>query len=249
MSLKNKVAIVTGASAGIGEAIAKKLAQEGANVAIVGRNQANLKKVLEACSAIGGQPITITADVTKEDDAKRIIKETLDKYGKIDILVNNAGAGDDPKCLLADSTMTTFREIMKTNIDAVVNLTHLAANHLIQTKGNIVNISSVKVVMAKYFAYGVSKAALDHFTKCAALELAPHEVRVNSVNPGPVKTNNRPESYKTALNRLCYAEEVADLVAFLASDTAKSITGALMVIDGGTALQPLPADFENAEAK
>lgn len=253
MSLVNKIAAVTGASSGIGAAIALKLTQEGARVAIIGRNESKLKNVSNTCEKHGVKPLTIIADVSKDADAKKIVSETLNFFGKLDILVNNAGIGGLSN-ILDEITIDTFDKVMSTNLRAPVYMTHLAAKHLINTKGNIVNISSVtalRVLSRNSYAYSTSKAALDHFTRCIALELAPKGVRVNGVNPGPVKTDIIEnmgvreeiqgriwESMRktTALGRIAEPEEIADLVAFLVSDRARGITGSSIVTDNGAAV-------------
>ncbi|XP_047029792.1 uncharacterized oxidoreductase TM_0325-like [Helicoverpa zea] len=249
MSFLNKVVIVTGSSSGIGAAIAIKFAEEGAKVAIVGRNQEKLNNVAKKC----GKPLMLVADVTKEEDAKRIVDETVKVFGKLDVLVNNAGIGGGSS-ITADNAMEIFDKVMNTNLRAPVYLTHLAAPHLVKTKGNIVNISSVaalKILMPEVFAYSASKAALDHFSRAVALELASSGVRVNTVNPGPVKTDiienmglsetDQAATFKhmedmTALKRISDSEEIGDLVLFLASDKAKAITGSSYVSDNGMLL-------------
>ncbi|XP_021184490.3 uncharacterized oxidoreductase YxbG [Helicoverpa armigera] len=246
MSFQDKVVIVTGSSSGIGAAIAVKFAEEGAKVAIVGRNQEKLNNVAKKC----GKPLVLVADVTKDEDAKRIVDETVKVYGKIDILVNNAGIGGSAG-IQAEYAMAVFDKVMATNLRSVVYITHLAAPHLVKTKGNIINISSVaalRVFSKESFAYSTSKAALDHFSRAIALELASSGVRVNTVNPGPVLTDiieNMGASKEqveagfkrmqnlTALNRISEPEEIGDLVLFLASDKAKAITGSTFVTDNG----------------
>ncbi|KAJ8721915.1 hypothetical protein PYW08_004317 [Mythimna loreyi] len=247
MSFLNKVALVTGASSGIGAAIATKFAEKGAQVAIVGRNKQKLENIAKQC----GNPLVVAADVTKDEDAKRIISETVKQFGKLDILINNAGIGERAS-ILSKNAMETFDKVMTTNLRSVVYLTNLAAPHLVKTKGNIVNISSVaalRTVGRGYFSYCTSKAALDHFSRSIAQELAESGVRVNIVNPGPVRTDiiqnmgvprDMEEAvYKqmqnsTALNRVSVPEEIADLVLFLASDEARAITGSSFVSDNGT---------------
>ncbi|XP_049871982.1 glucose 1-dehydrogenase 2-like [Pectinophora gossypiella] len=253
MSLKNKVALVTGASSGIGAAIAVKFVAEGAKVAIVGRNQKKLAAVSEECQKNGSQPLVIVADVTKEDDANRIINDTIKHYGKLDILVNNAGIWNISS-IFDKNVMEMFDKVMATNLRAVVYLTHLAAPYIIETKGNIINMSSVDAmfVYENSFIYNTSKAALDHFTRCMAFELAPKGVRVNTINPGPVKTDilenigadpstqaSILEDWRnaTALKRVADAEEIADLAVFVASDKARSITGTALLTDNGTLLK------------
>ncbi|XP_063832429.1 uncharacterized oxidoreductase MexAM1_META1p0182-like [Ostrinia nubilalis] len=252
MSFNNKVALVTGASSGIGAAIALKFAGEGANVAIVGRNAAKLKDVTESISKVGNKPLVITADVTKESDAQRIINDTVKHFGKLDVLVNNAGVARYASITEAEA-MATFDHIMSTNLRSAVYMTNLAAKHLIETKGNVINISSVagQMVMEKGFAYCTSKAAMDHFARAIALDFAPHGVRVNNISPGPVRTDiveNLGVSAEiqaamwekfeaaTPLKRVSDASEIAELAAFLASDKAVGITGSIYVTDNGILL-------------
>ncbi|KOB68460.1 Uncharacterized protein OBRU01_18342 [Operophtera brumata] len=253
MSLVNKVAVVTGASSGIGAAIAIKLAGEGVRVAIVGRNEKKLKAISETCEKRGFKPLVIVADVTKDEDAKKIISETLNFFGKLDILVNNAGIANSASILDAKA-MEVYDKVVSTNLRSTVHFTHLAAKYLIETKGNIVNISSIaaSTVLSKTsFSYCTSKAGVDHFTRCIALELAASGVRVNAINPGPVKTdiientgvNDAVSKHiwevlrkATVLGRIADAEEIADLVAFLASDKARSITGSTITTDNGSSL-------------
>ena len=250
MSFKDKVVIVTGSSSGIGAAIAIKFSEEGAKVTLVGRNTEKLNNVAKKCN----NPLVVAADLNKDENVKRIIDETLKKFGKLDILVNNAGMSR-PATIQAENAMKAFDEVMSTNVRSVVYLTHLAAPHLVKTKGNIINISSVaafKVVTPATFAYNTSKAALDHFTRSIAQELASSGVRVNVVNPGPVRTDfvenmglagpavdGLYDEVKnmTALNRVSDPEEIADLVLFLASDKARAITGSSFVSDNGIVLK------------
>nr|XP_021193860.2 glucose 1-dehydrogenase 2 [Helicoverpa armigera] len=253
MSFNDKVVLVTGGSSGIGAAIAIKFAQEGAKVAIVGRNQEKLKNTAQKC----GNPLVIVADVTKEDDVKRIASETLKHFGKLDILVNNAGICPFAS-IQADNAMQVYDEIMSTNLRSTVLLTHLTVPELVKTKGNIINISSVAAfkVAPGLFAYCASKAAMDHFSRAIALELAPSGVRVNVVNPGPVATDigatmfptkeEQDNFFKkvvdgTALGRISEPEEIADIVLFLASDKARGITGSSYVSDNGYSVKGVQA--------
>ncbi|KAJ8721917.1 hypothetical protein PYW08_004319 [Mythimna loreyi] len=250
MSFQDKVVIVTGGSSGIGAATAIKFAEEGAKVAIVGRNKAKLDNVAKQC----GNPLVIVADVSKDADVKRIISETLKHFGKLDILINNAGIGQQANIQAGDA-MAVFDNVLSTNLRSVVYLTHLAAPHLVKTKGNIVNISSIAALRAVgvgYFSYCTSKAGLDHFSRSVAQELAESGVRVNIINPGPVRTDivenaGAPKAMQevifnqmqdmTALKRISVPEEIADLVLFLASDKAKAITGSSFVSDNGMLLK------------
>ncbi|XP_063619044.1 uncharacterized oxidoreductase TM_0325-like [Cydia splendana] len=251
MSFTDKVAIITGASSGIGAAAAIALAKEGAKVALVARNEERLGKVSKQCEDLGAKSLIIIADVSKDEEARTIVKRTVDHFGKIDILINNAGIVGISS-MLDENIIQYYDMVMSTNVRATVLLTSLAAPHLIETKGNIINISSIagmKVPGKNYMCYAVSKAALDHFTRCTALDFAQFGVRVNSVNPGPVKTDivanagaPNPDKYwerfkqGTALKNISEPEETADLILFLASDKARSITGSSFVTDNGMLL-------------
>ncbi|XP_036320186.1 uncharacterized oxidoreductase TM_0325-like isoform X1 [Rhagoletis pomonella] len=243
-----KVVIVTGASSGIGATTAEAFAKHGAKVVLVGRNEANLKAAEAACKAANNKAelLLIIADVTV--DAERIVKETVAKFGKLDVLVNNAGIGARGSILEID--VDQFDTILNTNLRSVFLLTKFAAPHLIKTQGNIVNVSSVAGLraFANLSVYCTAKAALDQFTKCIALDLAPHNVRVNSVNPAVIVTDFAirmgisKEDYvkflehnKTthALGRVGTTQEVADAIIFLANDTASFITGSNLPVDGG----------------
>ncbi|XP_004529530.1 uncharacterized protein LOC101450070 [Ceratitis capitata] len=248
MSLAGKVVIVTGASSGIGAATAVEFAKQGAKVVLVGRNETNLKATEVSCKAANNKAelLPIIADVTV--DAERIIKTTVEKFGKLDVLVNNAGYGEAGNIL--DIDVDQFDRVMNTNLRSVFLLTKLAAPHLIKTQGSIVNVSSVAGLRSfpGVSVYCTSKAALDQFTRCIALDLAPHKVRVNVVNPGVIITDFQrrlgmtEEEYAQylvrckethALGRVGEAKEVADAILFLASDKSSFITGASLPIDGG----------------
>ncbi|KAI5634121.1 enoyl-(Acyl carrier protein) reductase domain-containing protein [Phthorimaea operculella] len=253
--LKNKVALVTGASSGIGAAIAEKFAEEGAKVAMVGRNQTKLANIAQQVEKKGAKPLVIVGDVTNEDDCRRMLAETLKHFGKLDILVNNAGIGGSGT-ITDENAMQKFDQVMNTNLRSAVFMTHIAAPHLIETKGNIINMSSISgkaTFQSISFTYAVSKAALDHFTRCSALDLSTKGVRVNAINPGPVKSDiianagiTEPAAISaiqdrmrssTALDRIAEAEEVADLAVFLASDKARSITGSTYLTDNGVLIK------------
>ncbi|XP_070568008.1 uncharacterized oxidoreductase TM_0325-like [Ptychodera flava] len=248
MSLAGKVAIITGASSGIGAATSVLFARLGANLALTGRNDKNLEQTGKKCEEHSCKPLLITGDVTKEADVENLVESALKHFGKLDVVVNNAGIIDLGG--IENTTLERFDRMMDINIRSVFYLSSLAVPHLIKTKGNIVNVSSVNGMRAfpNVLAYCVSKSAVDQFTRCAALDLAPHQVRVNSVNPGVTVTELQKrgglneEAYakflersKTthALGRPGDPEEVANTIAFLASDAASFITGAQVPVDGG----------------
>ncbi|XP_032527657.2 meso-2,3-butanediol dehydrogenase-like [Danaus plexippus] len=246
MSFNNKVVLVTGASSGIGAAAAEAFSSEGAQVVMVGRNETKLSAVAAKCN----KPFVIRADVADDDDARRIIDETSERFGRIDILINNAGVSGVAK-LISGKIIDIYDKIMPINLRAVVLLTSLATPHLIKTKGNIVNISSVAARLMDSRSgtamYNVSKAALNHFSLCAAEELSRYGVRVNTISPGPVvtdilvNTNAKAtwDDFKkiTCLDRVSDPVEIVDLIMFVVSDKAKSITGSNYVIDNGVLLK------------
>lgn len=250
MDFKGKVVIITGASSGIGAETAIEFAKYGAKVVLVGRNEENLKSTsaVIAEKSPGNEHVIVQADVTIESDVEKIIQTTLDKFGEIDILINNAGILKVGT--IENTSMAQYDEVMNTNMRSIYHLTMLAVPHIIKTEGNIVNVSSVNGIrsFSGVLAYNVSKSALDQFTRCTALELAPKKVRVNSVNPGVVVTNIHKrcgmdeETYQNflentknthALGRPGTTQEVAQAILFLASDLSSFTTGVTIPIDGG----------------
>lgn len=243
MSFDGKVILITGASNGIGADAARHLSKLGAKVAIVGRNAERLHKVADQIKASGAPtPFAIVADVTK--DSERIVDETVKHFGKLDVLVNNAGI------VSFDTTstmqMTEFDRLFDTNVRSVINLTKLCVPHLEKTKGNVVNVSSVSGMMpvSAITSYCMTKAALDQFTKCSALDLAPKGIRVNSINPAGVRTfqlnsgqhEQMMESFKTMypIGRIGETSDTNAAIAYLADDTKASfLTGILLPVDGG----------------
>ncbi|CAG9791675.1 unnamed protein product [Diatraea saccharalis] len=248
MSFSGKVVIVTGASSGIGAAAAVMFCKEGASVALVGRNEKKLMDVSKKCSIVGGKHIIIKADVSNDEDAKRIISETIMKFGQLDVLVNNAGITGFAS-VLEGTVLETYDKIMKINLWAVYGPP--AAPHLVKTKGNIVNVSSIVSSMVADInasAYCCSKAGVNIFTQSTAAELASFGVRVNAISPGPVVTDIYDNAgvtpdvvfdIKTPLGRVSQSEEIADLILYLASDKAKGITGSNIVSDNGCMLHML----------
>lgn len=249
MSFTDKVVLITGSSSGIGAKAAILFAKEGANVAIVGRNETKLAKVEEEIIKIDKKPVVIKADVSKEDEAVFIVSKTIEAFGKLDILINNAGILR--KCDVFDvNFLEAYDEVMNTNMRSVVTITSKALPYLKEVKGNIINVSSVaatEVCEPGFTSYRTSKAALNHFSKSLAAELGPYGIRVNIVTPGPVKTDifdsaGLPllvEQLKesTIFKRVLEPEEVAEVIAYLASDKAKGVTGSDYLIDSGYLLR------------
>jgi NAD(P)-dependent dehydrogenase (short-subunit alcohol dehydrogenase family) len=250
LDLKGKAAIVTGASSGIGKATSLRFAQEGARVVLVARRAAELEKLADAIQSDGGQALSVPADVTKPKDCRRVVEQTVEAFGGVDTLVNAAG-------IIATGTIENLElddwdYMMNINVSAPFYLTQQALPYLIAAQGSVVHVSSVTGIRAfpGVLSYCVSKAAVTQLTYCSALELAPKGVRVNAVCPGVVRTQLHLTGYmdeerytkflehsKTThpLGRVGEPEEVADLIAFLASPRSSWITGVAVAIDGGRA--------------
>ena len=249
--MEGKVAIVTGASSGIGRASSLEFTRNGANVMAVGRNEADLNALRDESKELSGTIQTHLADVTEMSQLDRLISETVDHFGQIDVLVNAAGILKQGN--IENTTLDEWDRMMGINVRSVFYLMQSCIPHLERSEGNIVNVSSVTGLRSfpNVLAYCVSKAAVDQLTRCSALELAPKGIRVNAVNPGVVITNIHKrggmsdEDYEKflvnsknthPLGRPGEPGEVADLIYFLASDKAKWVTGATYSIDGGRAL-------------
>ena len=242
-----KSVLVTGASSGIGRAVALKFAASGARVTAIGRDKAALAELMK----VAGQIVAVAADVTNREQMEAAVDQAAGDDARIDILVN--AAGHISSGTIEDTTLNAWDAMLDVNLRAVFCLMQLCVPHLIKTRGNIVNISSVTGLRSfpGVLAYCVSKAGLDQLTRCAALELAPKGVRVNAVNPGVVVTEIHKrggmtndayqrflEHSKTThpLGRVGEPSEIAELVVYLASESAAWITGATYSIDGGRAL-------------
>jgi len=248
MSTTGKVAIVTGASSGIGRATARRFARDGYAVVAVGRSAEALQAVKGEVEAAGGRAETVAADVTAADSPARIVSGAVEAFGGVDALVNAAG-------IIASGTVETTTDeawdlMLDINVRAPFRLMREAVPHLAARKGAVVNVSSVTGLRAfpGVLAYCASKAAVDQLTRCAALELAPKGVRVNAVNPGVVVSNLHrrggmgDEQYAAFLERSRethplgrpgQADEIAELIVFLATDRSGWITGDTIAIDGG----------------
>ena len=250
--LSGKVAFVTGASRGIGEAIARRFAAEGARVALAARDEAASERIAEQLTEQGGEAVAISCDVTIPVSVSNAIASIVARWGRIDILVNNAGLGGPTP--LDDSEDSRWNGIIATNLTAVFRVTREAAPFLPQG-ARIINMSSVlgRFGVAGQAAYSASKHGVIGLTRTLALELAPRQITVNAICPGWVETDmgrdgirriahrakiTEEQAHEKAarmapLGRVLDPEEVAGLAAYLASDEARSVTGQALVVDGG----------------
>lgn len=244
--LSGKVALVTGASKGIGASIAKHLADEGASVVV---NYSSSKKdgdrVTKEITDKGGKAIAIQANMSKKEDIERLFSETIKTFGKLDILVNNAGIYEF--ATLEEITLDHFHKIFDLNVLGLLLATRESVKYF-KNSGSIINIGSVAGVSAPATTavYSASKAAVDAITKTLAKELGPKQIRVNSINPGMVETEGTINSgitssdlrkeveSHTPLGRIGKPHDIAPAVVFLASDDASWITGELFYISGGS---------------
>ena len=250
-SLKDKVALITGASSGIGAGVAKHFATLGCKLALHGRNVENLQQVAAECESLGlakDSICQVVGDLSEDEGVKAVFNETVAYFGQLDVLVNNAGIVSMGS--LEQAGMEVYDKQMNINLRCHYHMSHLAVPELKKTKGTIVNISSVGGLRSfpNMITYCMSKAAMDQMTRCAAIELAEDGVRVNAINPGVIITDihkrggMNEEQYEKflertkithALGRPGTVEEVAKLVSYLASDDSSYVTGATIPIDGG----------------
>lgn len=243
-ALDGKVAVVTGASRGIGRAIALELAQSGADVVVnYAGSQAAAEEVVKAITALGRKAVAVQANVGKTEEADALIKQVLDQFGRVDILVNNAGITRDN--LIMRMKEEEFDAVIETNLKGVFNCVKAVTRPMMkQRSGRIINISSVVGVLGNpgQANYVAAKAGVIGLTKASARELASRGITVNCVAPGFIETDmtdKLPEELRTQmlgqipLARLGQPEEIAKAVRFLASDDAAYMTGQTIHMDGG----------------
>ncbi len=244
MVLEGKKAIVTGGSLGIGAAIARELARQGADVAInYRRHDTEAKQVAADIEALGRKGLAVKADVASFDDAQRMVDEVREKFGGLDILINNAGINRD--AVSWKMTEEQWDQVINTNLKGYFNYIRAAVGVFKgQKSGKIVNVTSINGLRGKFGQtnYSASKAGIIGLTKALARELGRSSVNVNAVAPGLIETDmmkDAPEKVIEAalaeivLGRLGQPEEVAQVIAFLCSEAARHITGQVIQVDGG----------------
>ncbi len=244
-SFENKVALITGATSGIGEATARLFANLGANVVLCGRNTQKGRVIESDILKNGNEACFIQCDISKEEQAKNLIVKTVEKYGKIDILFNNAGVML-PSMEIERMSSEDWLKTFDININGMFFVTKYAKPYLLKEKGTIINNASIAGLQyyaaGRSYAYSASKAAVVQFSHQMAKNYAQEGIRVNCIAPGIVDTlilgdRDRSEYAKRVpLGRLAEPEDVAKVVAFLASDDASYLTGVVLPIDGGVSL-------------
>lgn len=249
--LEHKVAIITGGNSGIGLAAASLFCREGAKVVISGRRDAENQKAVDAITAAGGEIMAVCADLSKQEECKKLVDATIAKYGRIDILVNNAGIADK-HMPITKCTEEWYDTVCKIDQYTVYYMSKYALEHMEKAgKGAIVNVSSIGSQGVAGISYSAAKAAVNAMTKNIAIQFAQADIRCNAVAPGPTPTAlNAPDAtvdfdmeFASATARHldltvpeAQAEDQAEAILFFASDAAKAITGQILYVDHGTSL-------------
>jgi 3-oxoacyl-[acyl-carrier protein] reductase len=243
--LKDKVAIVTGASKGIGAGVAKALAAEGAAVVVnYASSKAGADKVVADIQAAGGKAVAVGGDVSKQADAENLVNKAIEHFGRLDILVNNSGVYEFAS--IETTTEAQYRRMFDVNVLGTILMSQAAVKHL-GTGGSIVNIGSAvtRITPAETAVYSGTKGAVDAITGVLARELGPRGIRVNSVNPGMVITEGVQTAgfagsdfetwaaSQTPLGRVGKVEDIAPIVTYLATDDARWLTGEVILASGG----------------
>ena len=247
MSLKGKIAIVTGGNSGIGMAIVLELAKQGANIVIDYVAHPEATEALEKqVAALGDQAIGVDADVSKVADLQKLVNAAVDKFGRVDVMVNNAGV--ETRTSVLDTTEAQYEKVLEINLKSAFFGTQIAAKQMIKQGdgGRIINITSVHEdwPMPGNTAYCLSKGGMRMLTRTAGVELGPHGILVVGVGPGAVETPinvstmNDPGKMKTLdaaipLGRMAKSAEIGSVVAFLAGDGASYLTATTVFADGG----------------
>lgn len=247
MKLQGKVVIVTGGSGGLGQGICQRLAQEGAKIVVDYHTHPDEAEQLKIkIEQIGSEALIVQADLSKVEQINNLVQQSIDRFGKVDILVNNAGL--EKRADFWDVTEADYDLVMNVNLKAVFFATQAVVKHFLATdnKGKIINISSVheELPFPHFTSYCASKGGVKMITRNLSVELGSKGITINNVAPGAIATPinhdllNNPELLKTVtknipLGRLGQPEDVSGLVAFLASDEARYITGSTFYVDGG----------------
>lgn len=249
MRLANKVAIITGAGAGIGEATAIRLAEEGAKLVLVDISADLADAAARRVDELGGKAVSVAADISKDERARVISQTALDHFGGIDILVNNAA--DFTTKSVEDAEVADWERVLRVNVIGTALVSKYAIPHMKAKGGSIVNMASMSSIIAQpnFATYNSSKGAILTMTKCMALDLAPFNIRVNAICPGCVLTSATEREWKRMgitreqwlernaplhmLNRVGDAREVANVVLFLGSDESSFMTASHLMVDGG----------------
>jgi len=251
MRLKNRVCLVTGASRGIGRAIALTFAREGADLIVnYSKSEEKAKEVANEIAKLGRKALLVKADVSNKDEVKAMVDKAIKEFGRIDVLVNNAGITWKPTKIL-EGTTEEWERVLGVNLIGTYYCVQAVAPYMIKNKyGKIISISSLASIATTFgeqVAYGPSKAAVNNLTKRVAYELGPYNINVNAIAPGLIKTEmlgvgRTKEGVDKLLNEIANAadlrrtgepQDIANAALFLASDESNFMTGQVMVVDGG----------------
>jgi NAD(P)-dependent dehydrogenase (short-subunit alcohol dehydrogenase family) len=246
----DKVVVVTGGGSGIGQAVCRRFAAEGAKVAVIGRTLSKCENTAAEIAAAGGTAFAVQADVAVEEEVQRAIRSVMDRFGKIDVLVNNAAVC--PQIKLTDMSFSQWNEVIGCNLGSIFLACREVIHHMLEAGGGaIVNLSSVHALATSegYAAYAAAKGGIVSMTRAVALDYAKNNIRVNAVLPGAVHTPMLESSVKKLdddkanimqiwndaqpIGRVGKAEEIASVVLFAASPDNSFMTGAVLVADGG----------------
>lgn len=251
MRFNDRVAIVTGGTAGMGRAAALRFAKEGARVVINGRDENKLNKTIDEICSAGGTATAVQGDITRSETIKSIVDSALKQYGKIDILFNYVGGDPDlaPLTPFIEQTEDFWDRMIELNLKSTITLSRAVLDSMIEQKyGKIINTAAIagRIGGPRMAVYSAVKGGIIAFTKALALEVAPYKVNVNCISPGPIDTPGfnkifTGEARKHAadivpLRRVGLPEEVASAVLYLASDDAAFITGQTLAVDGGATM-------------
>lgn len=246
LALKNKIAVVTGSTKGLGYGIALAYARAGANIVVVSRNERECKEVTRTIEGMGQKALPVAVDLSRQEDINKLVAATLDAFGRIDVLVNNVGTAVTKAA--EELQPDDWDRVLNLNLRGVFLCTQAVGRHMIQRGqgGKIINVASILGLVAERYVlpYCVAKGGVIQLTRALALEWAKHNIQVNALCPGYVKTpmNERelsdPKVYqhilkKIPMRRLGEVEEVAGAALFLASEASNYMTGQTLVIDGG----------------